>query len=183
MLTGAKEIVSASNAMLNKLATGQVFQAEGFSYDMSGISPVEVFYYQQRNSLQNVIDLKAALYQEAYEIPWAPLPLQVLSELDVQRIEQNRKDFSERAAKANALCETVLRKKGHGANELDEIVDRGTIIEKVTKKKNGAPKETTKNGKRQKKIDDLSNSILNNSDAINSLGNNYLLYFIIYYIF
>jgi hypothetical protein len=89
MLTGAKEMVSASNSMNQKIEAGQVFQTHNdeFCYNMNGLTENEVIYYNERNSLQKIIALKSALYEEAYRIPWSPLPLPLLTEADQLRIQ------------------------------------------------------------------------------------------------
>jgi hypothetical protein len=180
MINGSKEMISASNAMLNKIASGQVFMSSEFCYDMTGITDIERKYYEDRSSLEKIISLKAELYQQAYEIPWSPLPLPVLSAADVQRIEDDRKEFAEKAARATAIGKKVMMKKGHDIGEDKEIVGRDFEEEKKKKtaKKGDAKADASKKQKRQKKLDDLSNSILSNSDAINAIEGIILKYFI-----
>jgi hypothetical protein len=174
LITGAKEMTRAASSMLSKIASGQVFMCNEFCYDMTAITNLELIFYKERSNLKTIVALKADLYQEAYKIPWSPLPLPALSEADKQRIENDRKEFEERAAKANALCEKVLLKKGFDKGEFEEFVPRTdqpktTAGRKNTVNNSSTNKNLTKAEKRKNKLNDVANNILQNSGDLNAL--------------
>jgi hypothetical protein len=156
--------------MLSKIASGQVFVCDEFCYDMTGITNSEIKFYQERSNLKSIVSLKADLYQEAYKIPWSPLPLPMLSEADVRRIEIDRKEFEERAIKANALCKKVLLKKGHDKGEEEEIIPMTKEPRaSAADKKNSSGNNLSKKEKRKNKLNEVANNILENSAEFNAI--------------
>lgn len=183
--SGIKAQKEASAYIFNNL--GKIFtesESDKCSFDSWELTQKEIEYYQKRRTTESILEMLREEYALAEE--WQPLPLSVMSEDALQRIEENRQKAIEQAEKMNKVCQSLLVKLGQDTNEDTEFLTRENLkipnpIKEATlqrkqnsdssgKKPNDTKKKPPVTSNKQKKTLTVSNDAQSNEQQ--QLGKN-----------